>query len=282
MQNKLPNLFIVGAPKAGTSWLYEVLKSQPGFYFPQIKELNFYNEDDLDSYYKDYKVKTRDAYLKHFKTATDKDKYRVDSSVSYFISESARLNIHKDNPDAKIIIIVRDPIKRAYSHYQMDKRMGNAKLSFTSYLKNSSSYNYKQYVENSSYFKYISRYNQVFGKENVLLLTLEDLEDSIKRLTEFLKISVILDNEYDRKVNPSQTPKNRIGRFFLSNRSLAERLKNILPNGIIGLFKKMIYSKQEYVQITEEEYTLAKEVLQADIDKMKSNFPEIVKEWKIQ
>jgi hypothetical protein len=123
-----PNLFIVGAPKSGTTFLYELLEIRDDFFLPRVKELNYFSHQELleVSYYRDYKVRSLSKYLGHFKGANEHHGYLVDASVSYFISESAPIDIRNFNSDARIIIMLRDPIARAYSHYLMDKRMGYA------------------------------------------------------------------------------------------------------------------------------------------------------------
>ncbi|MGY8932505.1 MAG: sulfotransferase, partial [Flavobacteriales bacterium] len=122
-----PNLFLVGAPKAGSSLLWTMLKEHKDIFFstnPE-KEINYFSYDELthNSYYKDYKVKSEYDYLKVFKKGQSV-KYLVDGSVSYFAYPSIPKKLYEFNSDAKIIVIVRDPILRAFSHYNMDKRMG--------------------------------------------------------------------------------------------------------------------------------------------------------------
>ena len=82
-----PNLFLVGAPKAGSSLLWTMLKEHKDIFFstnPE-KEINYFSYDELkqNSYYKDYKVKSEYDYLKVFKKGQSV-KYLVDGSVSYF------------------------------------------------------------------------------------------------------------------------------------------------------------------------------------------------------
>ena len=126
MKNK-PNLFIVGAPKSGTSLIWSLLKDHNDIFFSKNpeKEINFFSYDELksDSYYKSFKINSLERYLNCFKNANNQ-KYIVDGSVSYFAYPSVPNKIYKFNQDAKIVIIIRDPIERAASHYQMDVRMG--------------------------------------------------------------------------------------------------------------------------------------------------------------
>lgn len=252
MMSKKPNLFIVGAPKAGTSFLYDFLKENNNFYFSKIKELNFFTYDELlaVSYYKDYKVKTLEKYLKHFENSNSL-KYIVDSSVSYFNSNEAAVKIKNFNPEAKIIIILRNPIKRAESHYLMDLRMGYTNKSLNEHLKEDINFYYKQYIGNSSYSENVRRFIEAFGYENVLILTLENLELSIQKLSEFLNVPLqFKGDDLKRKVNEKKSAKNMIGKFILKNRGLTERMNLLVPNRIKKILKKRIYKEAEQTRFS--------------------------------
>ena len=111
-----------------------------------------------DSYYKFYGISKVNDYLNLFKNSTD-EKYLMDSSVSYFTDEEAPKKIFKFNSKSKIIIMFRDPVKRALSHHSMDFRMGLANNSLSKYLLDSRLKKfYVQYVHNSMYYKYSKNY----------------------------------------------------------------------------------------------------------------------------
>ena len=89
----------------------------------------------------------------------------MDSSVSYFTDEEAPKKIFKFNSKSKIIIMFRDPVKRALSHHSMDFRMGLANNSLSKYLVDSKLKKfYVQYVHNSMYYKYSKNYIDAFSK----------------------------------------------------------------------------------------------------------------------
>ena len=109
-------------------------------------------------------------------------KYLADGSVSYFAYPSIPKKLYEFNSEAKIIVIVRDPILRAFSHYNMDKRMGYAIAPFYEYLINKDN-KYKQYlhqyIENSLYYKHVNNYLEYFDKSQVFILQLEHINDDI-------------------------------------------------------------------------------------------------------
>lgn len=262
-----PNLFIVGAPKAGTTFLFEKLKDHPDLFFPKIKELNHFSADILKkrSYYKDYKIEDREKYLAFYKSAV-KEKYLIDASVSYFAFPEIPKKIKKFNPQAKIVIITRNPLDRAFSHYQMDKRMGYAKLNFKEYLdKNKFPFHYHQYIENGLYMKYLSGYIELFGRENVLVLKLEDLNNDIYKFYSFLRITS--DFEVARKeiiVNPNKSPKNFIATQLQRNRDLVSKLKMIVPRSFVKKFDRFLYKPAPMEKMTLEEKDFTAKLFEKD------------------
>jgi hypothetical protein len=280
-----PNLFIVGAPKAGTTFLYEKLFGHPDIYFSKLKELNYFSSGDLkDSYYVDYKCTKLNDYLKHF-SKIENQKYILDASVSYFISEKARSQIRQFNPDAQIVISIRNPIKRAFSHFQMDQRMGYANESLNFYLSNPQSYHYKQYVENSLYFKYISKYIDEFSRENVHIVFLEEIDSGINGLFDSLNLekNFLQNIDYNQKINENKKPKNSLGQLFQRNRNLASKVKLLVPKKLIKKIKPLFYKEAEMQEINDNDVSKLKEFILSDIEQLENLLSKDLKKlWKIE
>jgi Sulfotransferase domain len=111
-----PNFFIVGAPKCGTTALYEYLRSHPNIFMAAIKEPHFFAQD-LGGY---PRIKTPEDYTALFAGATA-DHLRVgEASVYYLRSTTAIGNIHQFNPEAKLIAMFRNPVDMVYAlHSQL-------------------------------------------------------------------------------------------------------------------------------------------------------------------
>ena len=152
MENKIkPNLFIVGAAKAGTSALHAILSEHPNIFMSPVKEPNYFSSDLLvDNFNSEQKkkfknekiqflnngavrpchqlyVRNKTDYLRLFKDADSKVKYCGEASVSYLFSKIAAQKIKEFNPVSKIIIILRNPVERAFSHFLMDLKIGRSK-----------------------------------------------------------------------------------------------------------------------------------------------------------
>lgn len=111
-----PNFFIVGAPKCGTTALYEYLRPHPNIFLPEIKEPHFF-ASDLGTY---RQVQTLEAYTRLFMESTEQHLRVGEASVYYLRSAMAIPNIRDFNPDAKIIAMFRNPIDMVYSlHSQL-------------------------------------------------------------------------------------------------------------------------------------------------------------------
>jgi hypothetical protein len=101
-----PNLFIVGAPKCGTTAWVEYLKSHPDIFFPVIKEPHYFSPD-IPKPEGFNNFPTEERYLALFAQSGDA-RIVGEGSVRYLQSREAARNIREFNPDAKIIIFVRD------------------------------------------------------------------------------------------------------------------------------------------------------------------------------
>jgi len=111
-----PNFFIVGAPKCGTTALYEYLRTHPNIFFPNVKEPHFFAKD-LGTY---PRIKTLPDYEAMFSEATEQHLRRGEASVYYLRSSVAIPNIREFDPAAKLIAMVRNPVDMLYSlHSQL-------------------------------------------------------------------------------------------------------------------------------------------------------------------
>lgn len=194
-----PNLYIVGAVKSGTTSLYAYLGQHPQVFFPHIKEPHFFTQPhpSSDQAHLITYVKTEVDYLRLYERSGDYA-YAGDASPSYLWCPEAPNRIYAVAPQARIIIILRDPVERAYAQYLMDYSEGVLHTSFydalqQDWLRPDKGWGVSQlYVELGQYTEQIRRYRTTFGAEHVLILTLEELKrgahDTLKRIAQFLGI----------------------------------------------------------------------------------------------
>jgi hypothetical protein len=108
-----PNFFIVGAPKCGTTALYEYLRSHPQIFLPTLKEPHFFS-DDLVTF---RITKSLDEYKSLFADATPEHLRVGEASASYLLSSTAIPAIRRFNPDARILAMFRNPVDLVYSFH---------------------------------------------------------------------------------------------------------------------------------------------------------------------
>lgn len=112
----IPNFFIVGAPKCGTTALYRYLSEHPNIFLAQLKEPHFF-ATDLGTY---PAVKTLEAYQALFRHRTPAHLRVGEASVYYLRSTAAIPNIRRYNPDALLVGMLRNPVEMVYSlHSQL-------------------------------------------------------------------------------------------------------------------------------------------------------------------
>jgi hypothetical protein len=115
---KMPNFFIPGGPRCGTTAMYTYLEAHPNIYMSEIKEVHFFS-DDLPML-KPYDINSLDDYLALYSKAGDEHIALGDASPAYLYSKVALENIQKINKTAKFVVMVRNPIDVAYSFHTIN------------------------------------------------------------------------------------------------------------------------------------------------------------------
>jgi hypothetical protein len=115
-----PNFFIVGAPKCGTTSLAIYLGGHTQIFFPANKEPHFFNTD-----MKLRNARTKSEYYANFRGAGSQHAAVGEGSVHYLYSDAAVPNILRAIPDARFIVMLRNPIDMALSWYTEVRYTGN-------------------------------------------------------------------------------------------------------------------------------------------------------------
>jgi len=204
----LPDFMIIGAQKSGTTSLYKYLSKHPDIK-PNyvVKELDFFDED-----YSRGKVWYRSNFPKR-----KKGKLYFEGTTHYLYNPLVPGRVKKMLPNVKFIILLRDPIDRAYSSYKHQVRAGRETLSFEEAIQAESerlkgekeklltnpdyiSYNYNHfsYIERGKYANQINNWLEYFPKEQMLILSSKDFfkntDNSLKQIYDFLDIRYIKTN----------------------------------------------------------------------------------------
>ena len=231
---KNPNLFIVGAPKSGTTFLYHYLKQHPDIYFPDFKEPHFFGSD-LIRRNGAYNL-SLDEYQDLFKT--DK-KIIGEASTFYLFSQDAPEEIYNFNPKAKIIIMLRDLVDLVHSLHSQFVFSGDEVIEdFTQALELEDSrlsgnripiqttvVNKLFYTSNIlSLPRSIQSFIRYFGRENIKFIDLDDIKKNPKKVyfetLEFLNIDSNLNIPDFKIINKNKTYKSKTVRDFIKKYSI--------------------------------------------------------------
>ena len=113
-----PNLFLIGAPKCGTTALAYNISHHKDVFLPIQKEPRFFDASTFYDNPNDYFTKTLEDYLNYYdNTEAKESKYRLDASVFNMYKKESIENILVLSPDAKFIIILRDPVEASISMF---------------------------------------------------------------------------------------------------------------------------------------------------------------------
>ena len=234
MSRILPDFLIVGAPRSGTTLLYEVLSAHPDVFMSPIKE---------PGYFCNGKVRDLDDYLALFERA-ETHVISGEATTLYLYDKQAAGRIHEHNPRMNLVAVLRDPVERAYSHYLQHVVLGsNVDESFEQSLAGESA----RIVQGRSPFTYyrqlgcygsqILRYLQHFPREQLLFLLHDDLKQNpaaiCRRLFQFLGVNSDVAVRTGVNRNPSGMPKNkRLHRLLMEPGKGKGLLKQILPGAL--------------------------------------------------
>lgn len=219
------NSFIVGAQKGGTSSLYGYLQKSPQVSCSHKKEIGFFSQENI------YELGTT-WYEGQFTMPAVKPEILLDATPEYLYYPSVAERINNYNSGAKIIILLRNPVTRAYSHYNMFRQLHSLSKYEKSKLFQRFSdsgtaepmikllkgvkfpefmdllYQEKKidtvepsFIRRGLYYFQVKRYLELFSKEQILILdSLKLMEDKLKTLKDtcfFLGISTDFVNRYD-------------------------------------------------------------------------------------
>ncbi len=205
MPPRLPDFLLVGAMRAGTTSLHHILASHPRVRMPE-REQFFLDSDDLDEHAEEHldaagRFRPR-SFERELTTALPAYMARFDApdgvlvgedSTTYLTSEAAPERARRLMPEARILVILRDPVERAWSHYWHLVSSGRAVLSLEASLISARG----TLLKRSTYAPGLRRWQEAFGRERVHVALFEELwarpQEGIDGICAFLGLSERLD-----------------------------------------------------------------------------------------
>ena len=227
--------------KSATSTLYKQLLAQPDVYLPQLKEPNFYSDDDV--------FKRGYLWYEALFDGSDDADIIGEASKHYTKLPTYPLTVSRmmtHNPTVKLIYLIRHPIDRLVSHYIHEWTQNNIKTDI-----NNAVYKYPELVQYSRYYYQLEPYLEEFDNENIMLvpfdLLISDSQKVLEKVCYFIgydkKPEWISDSE---RINASQ---DRIRRFPLYNLLVESKVASWIRSTFIP--KKVRNNVKQRYQITE-------------------------------
>jgi len=243
LNNRTVDFIIVGTQRAGTTSLTINISKHPDIFIdnnknPEKSEVHFY-----DINWK----KGIEWYKKQLKFEKNKNKVIGEKTPDLMYLNYVHPYMQSVNPFLKIIMILRNPVERAYSHWKLNKQNNNESLSFNKaisfelkYLKRQNKTFFtssKHYIGRGYYYKQIKNLLKWFPKDNMLVLISEDVKnnmtDSYNKIYNFLNIKEMNDINYNLE-------------HVSMNKS---KINPLLYNKLINLYKKDILSLEKLLNI---------------------------------
>jgi tetratricopeptide (TPR) repeat protein len=234
-----PDFIIIGSPRCGTTSLYKYLTSHPQILAAAHKEICFFSE---------HFNKRMAWYQAHFPPPIDSDNFLTgEATPTYLTHPLAAERLHDCLPKIKLIVILRDPVDRAFSHYQMLVRRGTERRSFEraidaelqllagatgTDLADRKRWQDCHYIYKSLYACSLKKWLKLFPKEHFLLLQSEEFyanpAATLKQVFDFLDLPDFPLSDY-RKYNGAnyqkvdEVTRQRLREYFQPHdRELAE------------------------------------------------------------
>lgn len=232
---RLVNFLICGTQKGGTTTLNCYLREHPEICVAEKKEVHFFDDEAY------FRGKTPD-YAEYHSFFSPQSRHRLvgESTPEYMYFHDAPRRIWEYNPDMKIIVVLRNPIERAYSHWNMEYSRKMETLPFWDAIRSEPErcrqvlplqHRFHSYIDRGFYLEQLRRLWFYFSKQRVLALKSEYLRDhpadALGEICEFLGVA-----PYERIV-----PKTLHARSYVSKMDERERdyLRYVFEHEIRGL-----------------------------------------------
>jgi hypothetical protein len=302
--HRLPTFFVVGAPKAGTTSLYHYLSQHPEIYMSPIKEpCHFSSEIRPENFSHQMRAGVEASFEEQRKflqgpmtgqrfggLGMDWDDYVTlfqnvknetaigEASVAYLWSKTAAMNIHAKIPHAKIIAVLRDPVRRAFSEYLELLAAGELRCSFREYIdaclscKAGKISHWWPILEAGLYYESIKRYLDLFPRENVCILLYDHYRaqpaSAMAEIFHFLGVDSNFKPDRSMRHNEPRVPRFYSMSRFLRKGGAFDRLAALAPSKLKPSLRKLAERPRDAVAVTPSDHEYLLDYYREDIGKL--------------
>lgn len=237
----LPNFIIIGGLKCGTTSIHHYLGLHPDVNMSKPKELNFFAAEQ-----------NWDLGLDWYKSRFD-DRVKINGESSPHYTNRPRFNgvaerIHEHCPDARLLYMVRDPIKRILSHWVHATGAGYETREFVPTLTLPDT----SYIQRSMYWMQLQPYLELFDRDQIEIITQEELgsdrEGTMRKAFSFLGVDETFTSEqFDREWEKSSAKQDDKYQFMeklikLPGFRSFDRNFDRLPESMRWMVEKFVHS----------------------------------------
>jgi len=218
------NLILAGTQKGGTSALDIYLRKHNEILMANTKEVHYFDTENNFSSEIDYAT-----YHSNFSLPTNR-KIIGESTPIYMYWYHAPQRMWAYNPEMKIIVVLRNPIDRAYSHWNMERERGKEQLSFFEAIHNEQSrckeslplqHRVYSYIDRGYYCEQLKRLFHFFPKESVLVLKSQELKNNLtytlNEISDFLEIEQFKKIKHKNIHSRKYTKINENDKYYLKD-----------------------------------------------------------------
>jgi hypothetical protein len=239
VSNHYPNFLYIGVSKAGSSWIYEILREHPEVFVPAAKDIQFF-----DRYY----GKGIDWYLSFFEPGKGK-KAVGEVAHDYFLSGQNAVRIKKHLPDVRMFCSLREPVDQTLSTFLYRKNVVlDKEITFEQFAFQ------EEVLHLCDYYYNLLPFYRTFPRDNILVLFFDDLKTApalfAKRIYEFLQVdSAFVPQVLYRKVLPASEPRFFwLGHLAYKTGSVLRRFGMANSVGTVKtsrIFRRLLYRQLE-------------------------------------
>lgn len=274
------DFIIIGAQKAGSTFLYNILNLSNEIYMPQEKELPFFLEKNIDE-------EKYEKFLNDYFENSKINQIIGTSTPQYMMYPESFHDIKLKLPSVKLIAVLREPIKRLISHYDMVSRFGKENRSLNSILedqlKNIEHYRKTPFADPTGKYIVAGEYGRIFSdllknfdKSQIHILLFKDLINQpkveIKKIMNFLNLKNEI-NEF-KKFNNMRGGKKKLVNIDLNKIVIffnKIKLKNIIPNFLVRKIKNFL-SFIDNINVDTKSKTSIEEINPKLLEKLRDHY----------
>lgn len=250
----LPEIVIAGAPKCGTTAIWNTLALHPGVATSTAKEFRFFSTakgalDTANPEAWEGPLRSGRHHLglewlhEQFDTGPGSAaRLRCDASTAYFATPESPELIRAANPDARVVLLLRDPVDRMHSHWIQELRAGLRLDDFPSCVDRGTG-RVVHWADTSSYARHLPRWQKAFG-DALLVATLDRLRAEPERTTRRILLHVGLDPaEVDLAASRREANERVEPRFPGLERAanvVASRFPDGRPDGVPARLRRIL------------------------------------------